>query len=47
VQRPDAAGLRFTARAAIETAFEVELLKAGGILPHILRSITDVNTSAA
>jgi aconitate hydratase len=27
----------FTARAAVETALEVELLRDGGILPHILR----------
>jgi aconitate hydratase len=47
VQRPNAADFRFTARAAIETAFEVELLKAGGILPHILRGVTDADASTS
>ena len=44
--------LRFSAVAAIETALEVELLKAGGILPYILErnhapALTFSSTSAA
>jgi aconitate hydratase len=44
--------LRFSAVAAIETALEVELLKAGGILPYILGrnqapAVTFSSTSAA
>jgi aconitate hydratase len=47
VHKLNAAGLRFSARAAIETAFEVELLKQGGILPHILRGVKDADASTS
>jgi len=31
--------------AAVETRFEVELLRDGGVLPHILRNATEKLTS--
>jgi aconitate hydratase len=36
IKRRSGAGLHLTATAAVETTLEVEILKNGGILPHIL-----------
>jgi aconitase A len=36
VRRADGIVLSFAAHAAVETALEIELLKAGGILSYIL-----------
>lgn len=36
IRRSDGTSVSFTAHAAVETVLEIELLKAGGILPHIL-----------
>ena len=40
ISRPDKTSVRFTARAEIETRLEIELLKAGGILPYIIERET-------
>jgi aconitate hydratase len=37
IRRNDGCVTRFVAHAAVETALEAELLRAGGILPYILR----------
>ena len=37
IVRGDGAVATFAAQAAVETAFEVELLRVGGVLPAILR----------
>ena len=37
IRRNDGSVTQFVAHAAVETALEVELLQAGGILPYILR----------
>ena len=48
VARRNAPPLHFSALAAIDTALEVDVLKAGGILPYILRqSVTDAVASTS
>jgi aconitate hydratase len=46
IERQDASALTFSALIAVETALEVELLRSGGILPHILRQAITVTDSA-
>jgi aconitate hydratase len=49
IERQHAPPLRFSAIAALDTALEIDVLQAGGVLPYILRqSVTDAaaNTSA-
>ncbi|MFT4180282.1 MAG: aconitate hydratase AcnA, partial [Rhizobium sp.] len=45
VRRKDGREMRLTATAAIETSAEVDILRAGGILPLILRNVMETSTS--
>jgi len=43
VQRNAGSGLQFLATAQVETAREIELLRAGGILPYIIERHLDLH----